>query len=507
MRRDSSRLLERSFDLLVIGGGIQGACIAWDACLRGLSVALVDQGDFGAGTSANSLGIVHGGLRYLARADFSRMLESIRERSTLLRIAPDLVEPLPVLVPTYRGASGPAAFRSALLINDLVSSGRNRGVKPVSRIPRGRLVSRTECLRLFPCFPTPGLTGGAMWHDARLRHPERLTLSFVCSAAERGAVAVNYLRVDHLLVAKGKVTGAQVTDLERGAQLEVKAASVVVAAGPWTAGLIAGTLGRPDDGIAAGRTLAVNVRISRVLASVALGAKSPHGADRDPVGGGHRYLFAAPQPGQTSLGTWYGIRKDSEPTPEQGVASLVEEFNAACPGLQLSMDEVTASQWGWLPLKGSVERGRSTALAERPRMVNHGAGGGVRHLFSVEAVKYTTARSVAQRMVDWVFHDLNRASPPCRTAEIPLRQAGTDRPLTKSGVRRALQEEMAVTLGDVIFRRSHMAISGKLDRPAVSEIARIVGAELGWERMRQDAEIEQVMRAREQPLTVAERVG
>jgi len=92
MRRDLSELLDRTFDLLVVGAGIQGACIAWDACLRGLTVALVDRGDFGAATSANSLGIVHGGLRYLARGDLPRMLDSIRERSSLLRIAPGLKE-------------------------------------------------------------------------------------------------------------------------------------------------------------------------------------------------------------------------------------------------------------------------------------------------------------------------------------------------------------------------------------------------------------------------------
>ena len=129
MRRDLSRLLERTFDLLVVGAGIQGACIAWDACLRGLSVALVDRGDFGAATSANSLGIVHGGLRYLARGDLPRMLDSIQERSALLRIAPGLVEPLPVLVPTYQGAKGRTAFGTALLLNDVISRTRNRGLR------------------------------------------------------------------------------------------------------------------------------------------------------------------------------------------------------------------------------------------------------------------------------------------------------------------------------------------------------------------------------------------
>ena len=111
MRRDLSRLESEEHDLLVIGAGIQGACIAWDAALRGLRVALVERDDFGAATSANSLRIIHGGLRYLARGDFPRMRESIRERSALLRIAPGLVEPLPVLIPT-----GPPGVPSRLAL-------------------------------------------------------------------------------------------------------------------------------------------------------------------------------------------------------------------------------------------------------------------------------------------------------------------------------------------------------------------------------------------------------
>src|SRR4029450_9226395 len=145
MRRDLSRLLERTFDLLVVGAGIHGACIAWDACLRGLTVALVDRGDFGAATSANSLGIVHGGLRYLARLDLPRMLDSIRERSGLLRIAPGLGGRLPVLIPTYQGGRGRAAFRTALLLNDMISRTRNRGLPLEYTIPDGRLISRSEC--------------------------------------------------------------------------------------------------------------------------------------------------------------------------------------------------------------------------------------------------------------------------------------------------------------------------------------------------------------------------
>jgi glycerol-3-phosphate dehydrogenase len=507
MRRDASRLLEKTFDLLVVGAGIQGACIAWDACLRGLSVALVDRGDFGGATSANSLGIVHGGLRYLGRGDLPRMLESIRERSALLRIAPGLVEPLPVLIPTYRGAGGPAALRIALLANDLISLNRNRWLEPDQTIARGRILSRDECLRLFPSFHSAGLTGGALWYDGRLSHPERLTLSFVRSAAERGAVSVNYLRVDDLLVRDGAARGARVTDLDSGGQFEVGAHCVVVAAGPWTSGLIAGTLGRNDRVATGGRALAVNVRVGRVLSSVAIGAKARSGPGQDPVCGGGRYLFAVPQPTSTLLGTWYAPAQGGQATPELGGESLLQEFNAACPGLDLSVTEIVGRSWGWLPLKAGLEGGRPNALAERPRIVNHAERDRIRHLFSVEPVKYTTARSVAQQVVDRVFYDLRRGSPPCRTAEVRLEQAGTDGVPGPEAVRRAVQQDMALTLGDIIFRRTGTGQSGRLDRSTVAEIAQLAGAELGWDSMRQATEIEAVMQDRGASLRVEEPVG
>ena len=147
------------------------------------------------------------------------------------------------------------------------------------------------------------------------------------------------------------------------------------------------------------------------------------------------------------------------------------------------------------------------ALAERPRIINHGTTSGVRHLFSVEPVKYTTARSVAQRVVDWVFRDLGRPAPACRTAEVPLALAGTDGEVTASDVRRAVREEMAVKLGDIVFRRSDLGNSGRPDRGTVTQVARLAGAELGWDTIRQGAEVDEVMNKTQHPVAVMEPIG
>ena len=150
MQRNLTRLADSCYDVLVIGGGIYGACVAREGVLRGLSVALVDMADFASGTSANSLKVIHGGLRYLQHGDVRRMRISINERRTLMRIAPHLVHPLPVLIPTYgHGVQGKGIFRLALMLNDVVSFDRNRGLDAQHAFPAGACLPKAPvCMSL-----------------------------------------------------------------------------------------------------------------------------------------------------------------------------------------------------------------------------------------------------------------------------------------------------------------------------------------------------------------------
>ncbi|UCC53997.1 MAG: FAD-dependent oxidoreductase, partial [Anaerolineaceae bacterium] len=166
MKRSLQELSNRDYDVLVIGGGIYGACTAWDATLRGLSVALVEKSDFGAATSANSLKIIHGGLRYLQDGNLKLVRSMTKERATWLRIAPHLVHPLPFLMPTYRHFSrSKLALGAALAINDSIGFDRNRHVDPQHRLPNGRTLSRAAALDKMHWID-PEATGGAMWYDA-----------------------------------------------------------------------------------------------------------------------------------------------------------------------------------------------------------------------------------------------------------------------------------------------------------------------------------------------------
>ena len=175
MQRDISLLSGSNFDLVVIGGGIYGACVAWDASQRGLSVALIERGDFGQETSANSLKTVHGGLRYLQDLDLKLVRKMIEERSAYLRIAPHLVQPLPCLTPTYsKLMKSKAAMGFALRLNDLAGYDRNNHLAPDQEIPPSRLVSSEECRRILPGLPQKAETGGALWYDGQVYDTESL---------------------------------------------------------------------------------------------------------------------------------------------------------------------------------------------------------------------------------------------------------------------------------------------------------------------------------------------
>ncbi|MFI4947109.1 MAG: FAD-dependent oxidoreductase, partial [Burkholderiales bacterium] len=234
MRRELEALEAREWDVLVVGAGIHGAAVAWDAAQRGLATALVEREDFGSGTSWNSLKTIHGGMRHLQRLEIGSLRESARERSTLLRIAAPLMAPLPFFVPCYGyGARGRTALAIGLALNDALTRDRNRGLPPERSIPDGRTIGAAEALRLLPGLEPRCLTGGALWHDAQLRSSERLLLAFVHAAADSGAAVANHAEAVELLRAGERIAGAAVRDALTGRTLEARARMVVNAAGPW----------------------------------------------------------------------------------------------------------------------------------------------------------------------------------------------------------------------------------------------------------------------------------
>jgi len=398
-----ARLADAELDVLVVGAGITGACIALDAANRGLRTALIDRGDFGAGATANCLRIVHGGLRYLQHLDLRRSRESINERSAWLRSAPHLVEPLPVVVPTMRGAFPPRwMFRGALAVNEALSGDRNAGIEKSRQIPRARVISRRECLSLVPALDHPNLTGGVLFHDAIMYSPERLTLEVVQAARSAGAETANYVAFESARLQHDRIVGAVLRDALSGAVAELRTRWIVNAAGAQS-GDIARRLAGDRVAELPHYSLALNL-VTRQPASGP--AFTVWGGASDPdrvVRAGARQLFVVPWRGQRLVGTaHFPFTGDPASTmlPEEHVERFLYEVHTASPPLGVSRDDVRLVQWGLLPIAGPAEEGR-VRLLKRHRIIDHAADG-VAGAVSVVSVKFTTARRVAEEVVDRV---------------------------------------------------------------------------------------------------------
>ncbi|HVB38874.1 MAG TPA: glycerol-3-phosphate dehydrogenase/oxidase, partial [Vicinamibacterales bacterium] len=443
MKRDLSRLIGERFDLLVVGGGIHGLATAYDAAQRGLRVALVERGDLGGGSSFNHQKTAHGGLRYLQSADFRRARESVRERRALARIAPHLVHPLAFVLPAYRSlTSGSTALRAGFLLDRIVAWDRNAGLPPSLHLPAGRVISRTRALERFPGVRRHRLTGAGVWYDYQMSDAERLTMAFAQAAVEQGAVLATYAEAEGPLREAGRIAGMRVRDVRAGQTFDISASLTVNAAGAG-AGLLMRACGVDRD---VPLLLAMNLVTSRDAAPDALGAKTPSG----------RHLFLVPWRGRALIGTWESpatCSPDTAATTAQ-VEAFRSEINETFPALDLAPGEITLVHRGVVPAEvGSDGR---VSLRGHHELRDHrvdGADGFV----TVIGVKYTTARQVAEEVVDLVAARLNRTTAACRTAVTPL--PGGERPDV-----------------DVLVEEARRALGSHLPADVVSHLVRAYGA-------------------------------
>jgi glycerol-3-phosphate dehydrogenase len=566
MQREPTKLADREFDVLVVGAGINGACVARDAALRGLSVAVVDRSDFGSATSFNSLRIVHGGLRYLQHLDFRRMRESICERSAWLRIAPHLVHRLPCVAATSgMGARSRLAFRAAFLINDAIGWDRNRGVQPSRQLLPGRLLSRSEMLDVYPGSDVDTLTGGALWYDGQMFHSERLLLALLQDAVGAGAVVCNYVDVAKAIVAGSRVVGVTARDTMSGDSFDIRARMVVNTAGPHVERLMRDALGEFKQAPRIALSKAMNLLTRRIGPDQAVGVPSRY---RDPnavVDHGTRLLFVTPWRDLTMTGTTH-FPYDGDPDhfaiTESEVSGFVDEINAACPDARLNLDDVRFAYGGLLPAAKAKAGDHAVRLLQHHRILDHKSLDSVGGLISLVGVKYTTARLAAEQVVNLVLRKLQQTGSPCVTAEKPVfgadcadievlehdalatwsgriptdsvrslvRLYGTqlecvlaycktpenepmsDEDVTACTVRYAVHRESACRLSDVVLRRTDLGSCGVPSEAALEHAATIMADESGWTAQRGSEELDAVRLvfrrwgvAETQPEAIAER--
>lgn len=400
--RNVDQICRDAYDVIIIGGGIYGSMLLLEASRAGLKAILLEKDDFGGLTSFNSLRIIHGGLRYLQTLHLSRLHESVTERSWFLRSFPDLVRPLPCLMPLYRNLTkNRLTLRTALRMNDWLTRNRNEGLPPEYQIADGQIISATETVRRFPLVRVNGLRGAALWYDAALPDSNRLLMEVLRWSASAGGTPVNYVEVTDLLRSDGKVRGVIANDALTGRDHEIEAPLVVNAAGPECRAVAQRF--SADDSTLFRPSLTWNVLLDRPpLSDGAVAIQAPTGNSR--------MYFAHSLGGRLFVGTGHApVDDNSMPGPaEADISAMLADLNRAVPGIDLDRGNIRHIFSGQLPAKrfGSVDP------ASEPVILDHGREGGPAGLFSVSGVKFTTARSVASRLITSIKELVKSSSAP-----------------------------------------------------------------------------------------------
>lgn len=548
MQRNLNRMEHESFDVAVVGGGVHGATVAMEAAQRGLRVALVDQADFGSATSHNSLKIVHGGIRYLQHLDFGRVRQSILERRFWLRCAPHMVAPLDFWIPTRGiGTRGPAALWAAIQAHGLLGWDRNDGVASDRRLPAGRIrgpaAVRKQLADLWGDKPPTA----AIWYDGQMLDSDRLVLECIESASLHGAAVANYAKcVDIRRSSSGKVDGVDVEDRQSGRVISVKSRNVVLAAGPWTPGVareLGGSKLKPAN---TGLVQNMNIVVSRRWTSCALGIESDLPSDAV-VGKSKRLFFMTPWRDCSIIGTThepYEGRADDYCVTSEYVNDFVDEVAHSNPSLGLTHDDV---QYVYAGLTPAEDASGGDARSRKAEIVDHGETERIDGLFSVLGVKYTTARSLAEMVVDRIgksvpgtsesrsaftplpgavaFESIDRMVEKVMDSGVDSREqaedfaiaygsrfknvlrlaesTASDESLLQARTRFAVSNEMALKLSDVVFRRLDWAPRGKVTSRVLEYTSSVMAEQFGWDEATRLAELESVKASLKSPTYVS----
>ena len=511
-------------------------------------MAVIDKGDFANSTSSNHYKFIHGGIRYLQHLDIARLRESSRERSALIRIAPHLAYPMPVVLPTYgHGRRGKPLMRAAMLAYDILTVDRNSGIKdPTRRTPNGSTLGRDQVLKMFPGIPAEGLTGAAVFYDGQMYNPARLVLAFLRSAHSLGAIVSNYVSADRLVYEDNRIVGCAATDGLTENKFEIRARMVVNAAGPWGSRLLS------QDGSAAltpepsfSRDLAF-VANKSVCESHAVGLQAAS-ADSDALlDRGGRHLFLVPWRGMTLVGVWHRYslaHPDRLSVSREELQQYLDEINGAYSGLNLGMDDISMINTGHILFgsEAAQESKKDHSFAKRSLLVDH-AKDGVDGIVTVIGARATVARGVAEKTLNLIQRKLGETVTASNTerklihggafvdfealvsdirdqlptesqnaaraiahnygSEFPeilgcardssnLRTVGQTNTIAAEAVH-AVRYEMATCLEDVVLRRTELGTGGDPGRDALEQIASVVSAELGWDTKETAAQTQSV---------------
>jgi glycerol-3-phosphate dehydrogenase len=496
------------YDIVVCGGGITGAGIARDAALRGLKVALLEQRDFGSGTSSKSSKLIHGGLRYLQQGDIALVREAANERAVLRRIAPHLAQTLRMVMPTYR-LSTQVKLKAGLFMFEKLA--------PVDSDERHDMLSKREALATEPLLAPAGLHGAASFTEY-LTDDARLVLANVIDFCRAGGLAANHYRA--VAMQQGRV---DVDDDVTGERFTIRARVIVNAGGPWVDEL------RKHAGAQGGRHLQLTKGIHLVVPAAKLPIRHcVIMSARD-----KRSIFVVPRDGMTYIGTTDTFYPTPTLVPEvtqDDVDYLLEATNRTFRDTRLSANDVTSAWSGLRPLL--AEEGKSPSeISRRDEIMTDDATG----LVTIAGGKLTAYRRMAERVVDLVYERLGRKPEPCATERTPLPGGEAPAPalpahlsettrtrlvrlygagcarllerdpsatplpgvpgVLRAEIEHAIDEEMALTIEDVLERRTRaLLFDPGQGLGGVDEVAAIMARKLGWNAERTAAETDHYRR-------------
>jgi len=531
MKRFIEENNQKVYDVIIIGGGITGASVAYEAASRGFSVALLEKNDFSAATSAATSKLIHGGLRYLANFEFGLVRESLKERRILENIAPNLVYPIPFIIPLYNtGARSKWIIEPGMIIYDLLSYDKGFTWDDSKKIPWHKYISRKKVQELESVVKPDGMTGAILYSDCTSIIPERLTLAFIKSAVKLGAEVANYAKVVDFLRSNGTVEGVVVQDLLLDQTSNVRGKLIINCGGPW-ADLILD--------VATGKQNSQNIRRSEGIHLITrplvnhhcVGMLSPSG----------RHFNIIPWRGHSLIGTtdreYIGDPDAYEITREKVEEFLVEVNGALNEKDQIAYSDVLFTYGGLRPLV--EDQTKEVYKSSRKYEIYDNEKDGLKGLITVEGGKYTTSRSLAENVVRMAVKKFGMGSYKSITAkkylagseiksinsfigsaifenedfsEITIdylaRVYGTEftqvlkiarnqpeyaAPINADGeilaqVVFAIRNEMARTLTDILLRRTGIGTLGHPGEEVLQKVTEIAAKELDWDKTRMDQE-------------------
>lgn len=480
--------LEKIFDVIVIGGGIHGIMMTYEASLRNLSVLLLEKDDFGQHTSFNSLRIIHGGFRYLQSLHIKRLIESFKEQRWFLNTFPEYVKPLPCVMPLYGlGLRKPSVAALGVLLHKVLLAWQEKGTERAPALKKGKVVTPDVVKSYFPLVDENGLQGGLVWNDAILEDSQIFIADILKRACENGAVAFNYFKATDVVVDDGQIIGIVALNQSKGEKHLIKGKRIINCAGPWCRDVARRF--HKDEVSLFKSMLAWNILFDH-------DAISEHGVAVTPKNGSRHTYFLVPWKGKLFAGTGHDSwnRKSKDPWPStKALETFMEDLNNAVPGLNLSARDILYI----MPGLQSATRLNGTNLAKKEVIYDHGENGGPKHLYSVSGVKFTTSRLVAEKTLNRIFPDLKANRTKFENAHCNsisrtelLNHLGTNTKSDNALIRTIIEDESVVHLSDLIFRRSTLFEHPEIVSDVLNDLCKC----FDWDRARCETEKETVMK-------------